>query len=201
MKNYTTLEDAQKLGLTISDYWQRDLNAKIKDLEQFKDLCKIVPMVYYSQYEGKNHFEHTVVFIEFKGVLLRPSKPYNQKTFTFFLAESLHVQNFSHDLEQPNKVGTPTEKKLNEWLTYLQQIETLKADVLAQRNNKETVFFGKIKNSGLKVTHQSNNGKRGYIQTKDFEFSYEVFSDGSINQKITLRCGNTIDDFLKLNNL
>ena len=197
MKNYTTLEDAQKLGLTISDYWQRDLNAKIKDLEQFKDLCKIVPMVYYSQYEGKNHFEHTVVFIEFKGVLLRPSKPYNQKTFTFFLAESLHVQNFSHDLEQPNKVGTPTEKKLNEWLTYLLEIESQKSEILEQRNNKETEFLNKINNCGLNVVWYSDK-KSGYIYHKDFEYSFSIEKGGYINERLTYRGGQKIDDLLKL---
>ena len=108
------------------------------------------------------------------------------------------MQGFEHDLIEPSKVGTPTDKKMWAWVDYLQEIEVLKADKIDERKNKEAVFFDKIKNSGLEVTHQSNNGKRGYIQTENFEFYFEVNNDGYISQKITLRCGNTIDNFLKL---
>lgn len=198
MKNYITLEQAKKFGFEWNQYATNRMNEQVKDLENFKDLCTIIPMVNYSEYNNKKHFEHITVFINFKGVLLRPYKRYNEKSFSFFLAESLHVQGFERELKEPSKVGKPTEKKLWAWVEYLQNVEVLKTEKLAQRNNKETEFLNKIKNSGLKVSHQSNDGKRGYIETDFFEFSFEVDNDGYINQKITLRCGNTIDDFLKL---
>lgn len=198
---YLLLDNAVKQGFILEGFNLKQFNELVKELENFKTLCKIVPIVYTSEYDNKLHFEHIAVLIEFKGILLKPFKRYNEKSFKFYLVESLHVQGFEHDLIEPSKVGVPTDKKLWAWVEYLQNVEVLKADKLEQRNNKETVFFNKIKNSGLKVTHQSQNGKRGYIQTDNFEFSFEVFNDGSINQKITLRCGNTIDDFLKLNNL
>ena len=198
MKNYTTIENATKLGLTVSDYWQKELNSKTKEVEPFKEFCKIVPLIYYSIYDGKNHFEHITVFIEFEGVLLRPSKYHNQTSFIFFLAESLHVQNFNHELTQPNRIGKPTYKKLKEWLTYLQAVENLKLQKTNERQNKEKAFFQKVENAGLTITHQSNNGKRGYITTDLLEFSYEVTNDGYINQRIRIRETENIDTFLKL---
>ncbi len=198
---YLLLDNAVKQGFILEGFKLKEINDKVKELENFNKLCTLVPIVYISEYDNKLHFEHVEVLLQFKGVLLKPYKRYNGKSFKFFLVESLNVQGFEHDLIEPSKVGTPTDKKLWQWVEYLQNVEVLKADKLEQRKNKETVFFDKIKNSGLKVTHQSNNGKRGYIQTKDFEFMFEVHSDGYITQKITLRCGNTIDDFLKLNNL
>ena len=195
---YLLLDNAVKQGFILEGFKLKEFNEKVNELENFNKLCKLVPIVYTSEYDNKLHFEHVEVLIEFKGMLLKPYKRYNEKSFKFYLVESLHVQGFEHDLKEPSKVGTPTEKKLNDWLDYLLNIESLKTDVLAQRNNKEKVFFDKIKNSGLEVTHQSNNGKRGYIQTENFEFGFEVENDGHIRQRITLRCGNTIDDFLKL---
>jgi len=198
MKNYTTLENTKVLGLDWNEYRTKNMNEQIKDLKNFTEICKLFPLVYYSEYEGKNHFQHIKVFIEYKGILLRPYKKYNESAFNFSLAESLYIRDFYHNLVQPNKVGKATTKKMDEWLHYLQQIEALKMAKMSERENKETEFLNKIKNSGLKVLHQSNEGKRGYIETENFDFSFEIQSDGYINQKITLRCGNTIDDFLKL---
>ena len=198
MKNYTTLENAKLLGLEWNEYETKQMDEQINDLKNFTEICKLVPLVYYSEYEGKNHFQHITVFVEYKGILLRPYKNYNESTFIFFLAGSIRLQGFGHNLVQPNKVGKATTKKMDEWLHYLQQIEALKMAKMSERENKKTEFLNKIKNSGLKVSHQSNDGKRGYIETENFDFSFEIQSDGYIQQKITLRCGNTIDDFLKL---
>ena len=198
MKNYLTLEQAQMKGLDWNEYQTIRMNEQIKDLKNFEGVCNLVPLVYYSEYEGVKRFEHITVFIEYKGVLLRTYKKYNESSFIFFLAESVRLQNFDHNLVQPNKVGKATTKKLDEWITYLQQIEALKTAKIKEQQNKETEFLNKIKNSGLKVSHQSNDDKRGYIETENFDFSFEIQSDGYIKQKITLRCGNTIDDFLKL---
>jgi len=195
---YLTLDNAVKQGFILEGFNLKQFNELVKELENFKTLCKIVPIVYTSEYDNKLHFEHIAVLIEFNGILLKPYKRYNEKTFTFYLVKSLHVQGFEHDLKEPSKVGAPTTKKLNDWLDYLLSVEGLKSDKIDERKNKEAVFFDKIKNSGLEVTHQSNNGKRGYIETENFEFYFEVNNDGYISQKITLRCGNTIDDFLKL---
>lgn len=195
---YLLLDDAIKQGYLLEGFNLKEFNKKVKDLEKFKPLCKLVPIVYISHYDNKIHFEHITVFVEYKGVLLNPFKRYNEQSFRFYLVDSLHVQGFKHDLIEPNKVGVPTDKKMNDWLTYLQQVENLKLNKANERQDKETTFLNKIKNSGLAVTYQSNNGKRGYIQTENFEFYFEIHSDSSITQKITLRCGNTIDDFLKL---
>lgn len=190
-----TLQQATAQGYTQNEYQKNSLNSEIKDLEGFGE---VVPMVFTSIHDGKTHFEFAKALIKVNGILLSPHKRYNKNSFGFLLAQPLRVTGFNHELPTPPKVGKPTPKKMLAWLEYLQAVEALKEAFLAQKTKKETDFFNKIKDAGLKIYHQSNDGKRGYIQTKDFEFSFEVFSDGSINQKITLRCGNTIDDFLKL---
>jgi hypothetical protein len=138
MKNYITLEQAKKFGFEWNQYTTDRMNEQIKELENFKDLCTIIPMVNYSEYDGKKHFEHITVFIDFKGVLLRPYKRYNEKSFVFSLSESLHVPSFNHNLEAPQKIGKPTEKKFLAWVEYLQNIEALKVEKIGERKNKET---------------------------------------------------------------
>jgi hypothetical protein len=198
MKNYITLEQAKNIGLDWNEYNTNRMNEEIQSLENFKDLCKIVPMVYISNYDDKVHFEHIKVFIEYKGILLSPFKYYNEKTFKFYLANSLNVNSFYTKLVEPSKVGKPTEKKLDNWLEYLQEIERQKTEKVSERSTKEKEFFDKIKASGLKVTHQSQNGKSGYIETEYFDFSFEVESDGHIRQKITMRKSPSIDVFLEM---
>jgi len=198
MKNYITLSEAEAQNLNISDYSYKKMNEELKELKNFDKVSKLVPLVFTSFYDDKTHFEHITVFIEYKGILLKPCKPYNGKSYTFYLVESLHLQNFNHNLIAPKKVGVPTEKKLNEWLIYLQSIEALKVAKNNERNDKEKEFLSKIEKSGLKVLHQSNNGKRGYIETDTLEFFFEILNDGYINQQIRLKKAQTFDNFLEL---
>ena len=198
MKNYITLDQATKQGFILEGYTLTRLNEDLKKLDKFKPFCELVPMVYISNYDNKIHFEHITVFLQYKGTLLRPSCKYNEKSFIFFLAESLHVRDFETELTQPNKIGTPTEKKLNEWLTYLLEVEAQKIALDSQRNDKVSQFLDKVNNCGLKVSHQSQNGKRGYIETENFDFFFQVHDNGYIEQKITLRCSQNIDNFLKI---
>ena len=161
MKNYITLDNAVKEGFILEGYNLKEVNEQVKKLEKFKPLCKLVPLVYISHYDSKIHFEHTTVFLEYKGTLLRPYCKYNESSFIFFLAKSLHVKDFETELTQPNKIGVPTEKKLNEWLTYLLGAEAQKTAKNNERNDKVTEFLNKLNSCGLKVSHQSENGKRG----------------------------------------
>lgn len=198
MKNYLTLQQAKENNIEFREYDIKQMNETIKNLEQFKPFAKIVPLVNTSYYDSKTHYENIIIFIEFKGVLLRPSKQWNEKSYSFFLAESLFLRGFENNLNEPNKVCKPTEKKLNNWFEYLQDVEVLKSAEKIKRESKETKFLNKIKEAGLKVNHQSKDGKRGYIETEDFDFYFDIQDSGYIEQKITLRCGNTLDDFIKL---
>ena len=155
MKNYLTLQQAKENNIEFREYDIKQMNETIKNLEQFEPFAKIIPLVYVSNYDSKVHFEHITIFIEFKGVLLRPSKQWNEKSYSFFLAESLFLRGFEDNLIEPNKVGKPTEKKLNDWLEYLQDGEVLKSAEKTKRESKQTEFLNKIKETGLKVTHRS----------------------------------------------
>lgn len=197
MKNYITLEEAKKQGFDVIGYHLNRLNEDLKRLSIFEPLCKLVPMVYISNYDNKVHFEHITVYIEFKGYLLRPSNYYNKNSYTFYLFNSVICDNFNTNLVEPNKVGKPTEKKLNEWLTYLLEIEKQKSEILEQRNNKETEFLNKINNCGLNVVWY-NDKKSGYIYHKDFEYHFSIEKGGYINERLTYRGGQKIDDLLKL---
>ena len=107
MKNYLTLQQAKENNIKFREYGIKQMNENITSLEAFKPFAKIVPLVFTSYYDNKTHYEHTVVFIEFKGVLLRPSKRHNEKRYSFFLAESLFLRGFEDNLIAPSKVGKP----------------------------------------------------------------------------------------------
>lgn len=197
MKNYITLDEAKNKGFEIREYDINKMNEEVNDLQAFESLCKLVPLVYVSTYEGKEYFEHITVFIEFEGVSLRPYKRYNEKNYIFFLAESLTVKDFAHNLDQPNKVGKPTAKKLREWVDYLQSIEALKKATQAKRDSKETEFLDKVKNCGLNIVWYSD-GKSGYIQHKDHLYKFQVHSNGFIEEKLTYTGAQKIDNLKNL---
>ena len=190
-----TLQQATVQGYTQNDYQKNSLNSEIKDLEGFGE---VVPMVFTSIHDGKTHFEFAKALIKVNGVLLSPHKRYNKNSFGFFLAQPLRVTGFNHELTAPPKVGKPTPKKMLAWLEYLQAVEALKEAFLAQKTKKETDFFNKIKDAGLKIYHQSNDGKRGYITKDNFEYSFEVLEGGYVRESIRLTCEQDLETFIKL---
>ena len=190
-----TLQQATVQGYTQNDYQKNSLNSEIKDLEGFGE---VVPMVFTSIHDGKTHFEFAKALIKVNGILLSPHKRYNKNSFGFFLAQPLRVTGFTHELPTPPKVGKPTPKKMLAWLEYLQAVEALKEAFLAQKTKKETDFFNKIKDTGLKIHHQSNDGKRGYITKDNFEYSFEVLEGGYIRESIRLTCEQDLETFIKL---
>lgn len=196
---FLTLEQAKKEGFKLEGYFERELKEKNQEVGHFNTICKLVEVVYYSFYEGKKHFEHCAVLLEYKGVLLRPYHvKYNSPLCKFFLAESINIPSFSHKLEEPQNVGSPTAKKMDKWLNYLQSIEKLKQEELDRRNNKETDFLSQLKNSGLKVVYTNPDNKRGYIDSELATYEFEVHYDGSISQNIRLRCSSNLENFIKL---
>lgn len=194
---YTTLDNATKQGFELSQYQQRDLNKEVESLLSFKPFCEIIPMVYFSEYDNKIHFEHVFIVLKYKDTLIKPFKYYNEKSFKFFLLDEVYCKGFETKLIEPNRIGVATAKKLDNWLSYLLEVNKEKTEILAQRNNKETEFLNKIKNCGLKVNWHKE-GKSGYIYHKDFEYSFEILNDGYINESMRYRGGQKIDDLLKL---
>lgn len=196
---FLTLEQAKKEGFKLEGFFEKYLKEKYQEVGHFNTICKLVEVVYYSENEGKKYFEHIAILLEYKGVLLRPYKvKYNSPLCQFGLAHELYVRNFTFPTEQPKNVGSPTEKKMDEWLNYLQNIEKSKQEELDRRNNKETDFLSQLKNSGLNVVYTNPDNKRGYINSELATYSFEVHNDGSISQNIRLRCSSNLENFIKL---
>lgn len=193
MQNKITLEQAKKEGYILTEYSEKYLKEKLDNLKKFEGVVKIIPFVNADYYDKKA----IEVYIEYKGILLRPYKAYNESSFKFSLVEN-SKNDIYHTLEQPNKVGTPTIKKMDAWLDYLQAVEVLKNAKQVEIDEKTNAFLTKIKNTGLEVFNSVNGGKKGTLRTNDVEYFFEVCDNGFINEKIVLRCGNKLDDFLRL---
>ena len=183
---------------TLDEYKTRDLAALNTQYAVFSNLCKLVPMV--NVYGDDNSkVEHIYMLLDYKGVMLKPIKMNNEKTYIFYLESDIYLRDFKHDLITPSRVGVPTVKKLDAWVDYLQAIEVLKLSVKNNRESTRETFLNKLKESGLKVNYWRADNS-GYITTDKFDFEFEILDNGYITQSIRMRVKQDFDNFLSLIN-
>jgi hypothetical protein len=199
MKNQITLEQAKKEGYILTEYSEKYLKEKLDSLKHFEGIVKIIPYLDVKNdiEQIKNYHDIIDVYVEFKGILLRPFKRYNETSFEFSLLNGSKTD-IKHDLVMPNKVGKPTIKKMDDWLSYLQAVEVLKNIEQNEIDEKTNAFLTRIQNTGLEVHNSVKGGKKGSLRTEDVEYFFEIGDNGHVYEKITLRCGSKLDDFLRL---
>ena len=194
-KRYVTILEAQKNGFELTGFNERDLKEKMENLKEFSSFGELIPCVTFNYYDSKTHFEHVNVMLNFNGTLLQPSRPYNKKMFRFYIVDSFDIKDYSNKNVEPNQVGKPTEKKLNDWLTFLLAEEVEKKEIQATRDSVESDFIKKLETSGQKV-RWSQNKKSGWIENDLIEYSFEI-CNGYISEKITPR-KRDLNSFLTL---
>lgn len=176
MKDFISISEISKYGLQLSDYQKRTLEEKRKEFTPFAPVCKIVEVLYISNYDDKYHAEDVAVFLDYKGYLLRPYKcHYTDKVYRFFLVEQYrhkHTHNYTNRNEHPNKVGKPTPVKMDIWLAYLLNEEEEKKAYAQKYIDEETAFRAELAQLGDTVKWYSEN--QGHIVMNNLVFDFTI---------------------------
>lgn len=104
--------------------------------------------------------------------------------------------NAKRDLTEPNLIGTPSQKKVNDWIDYLSRYyENLKKTENRNKRKKELFREALAKLPDVK---RGNNSNSGYITRNGLKYSYEI-QVNSIVQKIKVDLSHdkqTLENFL-----
>ena len=195
-KNSVEISEAKAQGFILSEYQTRDLKEKREQLAKFANFAELVEVVNFSIQNEKYYFEHVNILIKFKGILLTPSRPYNENMYTFFLFNSIFVREFKTVSIEPKRIGAPNEKKLQDWLNYLLVCEHEKENEQKIRDEKKLAFISKIEASGQKIIW-NNNKTGGWINNEIVDYQFTILETGYISEKINLR-RNDLNSFLTL---
>lgn len=198
-----TLKEFNKLNISLTDYQK-------KEIENQKKLCEEINKFHpasllFSVYEndGKLYFEWSVVQLghDFLDLTIR----YDGYRKKYDINANLHCfnnlgnndkNNALNAFERPNKIGVPTTKKINDWISYYEKV--YKALEEENKGNTEKINSFLKGLEGLPVKW-SKGGKSGILVKNGIEFSFKI-EDGGISQNMSLHyiVSANIETFKKL---
>lgn len=196
-------KEFNKLNISLTDYQK-------KEIENQKKLCEEINKFHpasllFSIYEndGKPYFEWVAIRLDhvFLDLTIKYDgyrKKYNIGT-NFWCFKELGNDNINNALnafERPNKIGVPTTKKINDWISYYEKVyKALEEENKGAIENINS-FLKSLK--GLPVKWSVPN-KKGTISKNGIEFTFRI-GDGYIYQNIELHysVSANIETFKKL---
>lgn len=95
---------------------------------------------------GENYiFEYIVTYIKVGEHWLRPLKrSWRDKSYVFTLKSNTAIDAYRFSGREPNKVGKPTDKKLQDWLDYLLAEEEAKQEYLTTKLANKTKVIERL---------------------------------------------------------
>ena len=147
--------------------------------------------------------------ILYKGQYYELLRPYNEATGSI----ALHGDPFQKELRPylpydweksnpaPNKVGTITDAKLNEWIKWLNKRRGVAQAVCNERREGVSAFIARLNQMNPTQFDKFKVGPNGGTLVKNgLEFTYKVEEDGNIRQSIKVHysAGWDLDAFLKM---
>lgn len=205
-------KQANQKYLHISNWGANTLEESKKALAKFAGMCELIDV--HVIRESNSHdigdffsLDHSYIVLRYKGVDLRPfdlssvhlSKG---KSFEFQLDENIDSRRLDYFTPQsikPKKVGTPTSKKMDEWLEYLRAVEKEKENHIRKIDDKINEFKNKLSIFNGDVVWSGEN--RGRVERGGLRYTFEISNAGSIVQDIQIMFSPNIDameKFLKM---
>lgn len=197
MKRYLTTEEVTALGLIIENTtW--DTEKELKEI--FGDYCETIVLSNVSEHEGKYYLEYSEVFLKYKGFLLKPYKEYGKTNYRFFAPRNKYnnLINYRNTNPIPNKIGKPTDNKLQEWVDYLKNEIKEREDYYNSVQSKIETFLKSLKPFEVKWY---NNNTRGEIVKNGIKYSFSIdYGSGGVFQKIGIcyTVKENLSSFVKL---
>lgn len=156
------------------------------------------------------HYYSKGNFILYKGQYYELLRRYNENTGDIilhndpFYTEGLHKYlpyHWDSEHRQPNKVGTITDAKLNEWITWLNERRGVAQAVCNERREGVQAFMARLNQMDpAQFDKFKVNPNGGTLVKNGLEFAYKVEEDGHLHQQIRVHysTGGNLDAFLKM---
>jgi len=203
----------------LKEYAPAALILKARDIKTYgKTSAEILPYIMVN-IEGDSRREKGIVcsdcyynifsIIKYNGEYYELFRQYNENTGSI----ALHNDPFQKELRPylpygweksnpaPNKVGTITDAKLNEWIKWLNKRRATAQAIYNERRGGVLAFMARLNQmdpTQFDKFKVSPNG--GEIVKNGLEFTYKVEEDGNIRQSIKVHysAGWDLDTFLKM---
>lgn len=169
-----------KLEREVSDYIYQCIREKKEELKAFDGICTLKEIISLNKGdEGELYPEHGYVLLEYKGLLLRPFKKHGkQNSYKFYIVDSDYpyemVKDFKNDHIEPNYIGKPTEKKMDEWLEYLLLEERYINERIKNKYNFKESYIKSLEDAGRVIVWQNRERTEGYINGNGFRFKITI---------------------------
>jgi hypothetical protein len=190
--------------IDTSDYQKKDILEQItkaKEISQFHP-CEVKVSV--SEQDGKLYFEHTHLKLKHESLDMTIRFDNHRKKYSIWCdsirglknVTSYTIQDEKKKLVEPKNIGVLTTKKINDWLTYYEQLYNNLEALNESNESKEQKFLDSLK--GLKVDFDKDR-KGGEVIKNGIRFRFKI-EPTYIRQEIEIHyeCESNLNTFLKL---
>lgn len=165
-------------------------------------------------YRPCSYFSSSSTFVEhlisYENLTLEPHTRNGMMTFSIF-GDATDYRHFlpsgwEEQNPEPNRVGTLSDKKLNDWCSYLNAKRFAAVQRMQEQQSKQDAFLSRLYSvDRAKFKSVNIESRRGYLEGNGLVFSYSIDASGYISQKIEVRHyvmadGDTLDNFLAMCN-
>lgn len=166
----------------------------------FEPLVELVPLAEVRYYDGKYHYDGLVIAFRYNHILMLPVRSTKDGKYIFRLPSPYrhrHLEYFRSKLEQPDRIGVPTAKKLEAWFLYLTKKECEQKEYVEQYLEKEDKRRAELAGLGNLVKWENEN--KAVIERNNLRYSV-FFNPGAVSEKIEIVKDYNIglDGFLKM---
>lgn len=198
MERYIELSRIHEYGISLTKEnleYKEHLEGQYRIFEPFAEL---VPMMEVRHYDGQYHSVGLVIALRYRHILMLPDKSSKDGKYVFrFPApyKHRHLEYFSSKPEQPGRIGTPTEKKLEAWFSYLTEMEREQKSHVALQLERENERRAELAGLGSLVTWENEN--KAVLERNNLRYTV-CFNPGKISAKIEIvkDYGISLDCFL-----
>lgn len=141
------------------------------DALEVPGVSELVHVCYFVAIDSRTlALEHAGYWLVFNNQLMRPYHCKQGEPYRFFLPCEMNYneksKNFKYEIEEPQRVGKATQKKLKAWNDYLNNKEKAKQEYIANAHKIEDDFFQRLEASGLRYRKNGNQVEiyNGYLK-------------------------------------
>lgn len=171
----------------------------------------VILNAYYAEYhyDARNDSSgfsnaHKTTLVRYKGEFFEPYF-YNSTTATLHIVfdmrtyhEKISAQ-WKREHPEPNRVGTLTDRKMEEWYNYLTSRREEYDRVVNEENAAIEKFLAQVREASAYCKEASIGDTQGHLRSNNLVFSYSI-SHGYISKeiKVDYRGSNTLETFIKM---
>ena len=182
----------KSISEAIKDGFNVDVRNVNDNIELQKEVVKFYPcevVLMFNHYDNKEHFEHSIVQLKNDLCAISINKNWDGKKYHIgtndYVANNLNSyqkNDIIKSFEAPNNIGVLSNKKIQQWIDYINQHVTEIRNKDKENSNKIVLFLESIKDEPVKWYAEN---KRGAIYKNGLRYEFNIDA-GNIDEKISL---------------